>query len=81
MRGGSSSRNLPAIGNIIFNTFKSVTGRSTTRAEIAAWASSRNKYTSKKKYAEDGTWEHEEIILKPLPPEYKDIVIRDAEDE
>jgi hypothetical protein len=33
------------------------------------------KYTSKKKYAEDGTWEHEEIVLKPLNAEYNDIVI------
>lgn len=39
------------------------------------------KYTSKKKYAEDGTWEHEEIILKPLNPEYKDMVLPNAEDE
>jgi len=39
------------------------------------------KYTSKKKYAEDGTWEHEEIILKPLNPEYVDIVIPNAENE
>lgn len=39
------------------------------------------KYTSKKKYAEDGAWQHEEIVLKPLNPEYDDIVIRDAEDE
>jgi len=39
------------------------------------------KYTSKKKYAPDGTWEHEEIILKPLNPEYSDIVIPNAEDE
>jgi SOS-response transcriptional repressor LexA len=39
------------------------------------------KYTSKKKYAQDGTWEHEEIILKPLNPEYSDIVIPNAEDE
>ena len=39
------------------------------------------KYTSKKKYAPDGTWQHEEIILKPLNPEYSDIVIPNAEDE
>ena len=39
------------------------------------------KYTSKKKYAEDGTWEHEEIVLKPLNPDYKDIIITNAEDE
>jgi phage repressor protein C with HTH and peptisase S24 domain len=39
------------------------------------------KYTSKINQAEDGTWQHEEIILKPLNPEYDDIVIRDAEDE
>ncbi|MDQ7774265.1 MAG: DUF2075 domain-containing protein [Elusimicrobiales bacterium] len=39
------------------------------------------KYTSKKKYAPDGTWQHEEIVLKPLNPEYDDIVIPNAEDE
>ena len=39
------------------------------------------KYTSKIKHAQDGTWEHEEIILKPLNPEYSDIVIPNAEDE
>lgn len=39
------------------------------------------KYTSKKKYAQDGTWQHEEIILKPLNPEYRDILIPNAEDE
>ena len=39
------------------------------------------KYTSKIKQAEDGTWEHEEITLKPLNPEYSDIVIPNAEDE
>lgn len=39
------------------------------------------KYTSKKKYTQDGTWEHEEIVLKPLNQEYSDIVIPNAEDE
>ena len=39
------------------------------------------KYTSKIKHAEDGTWQHEEITLKPLNPEYSDIVIPNAEDE
>lgn len=39
------------------------------------------KYTSKKKYNKDGTWQHEEIILKPLNPDYSDIVIPNAEDE
>ncbi|MEI7481410.1 MAG: hypothetical protein WCK75_03575 [Elusimicrobiota bacterium] len=39
------------------------------------------KYTSKKKYAPDGTWQHEEIILKPLNPAYSDIVIPTVEDE
>ena len=39
------------------------------------------KYTSKINQAEDGTWQHEEIVLKPLNPEYEDIVIRNAEDE
>ncbi len=39
------------------------------------------KYASKKKYAPDGTWQHEEIVLKPLNPEYDDIVIQNAETE
>ena len=39
------------------------------------------KYTSKKKYAPDGAWQHEEIILKPLNPAYSPIVIPNAEDE
>ncbi len=39
------------------------------------------KYTSRKKYAADGTWQHEEIVLKPLNAEFEDIVIPNAEDE
>lgn len=39
------------------------------------------KYTSKIKHSEDGTWEHEEIVLKPLNPEYSDIVNPNVEDE
>lgn len=39
------------------------------------------KYTSKKKYAPDGAWQHEEIILQPLNPTYSPIVIPNAEDE
>jgi len=39
------------------------------------------KYTSKKKYAPDGAWQHEEIILQPLNPAYSPIVIPNAEDE
>lgn len=38
------------------------------------------KYTSKKKFASDGTWEHEEIILLPLNEDYPPIVIPDAEE-
>lgn len=33
------------------------------------------KYTSKKKFASDETWEHDEIILLPLNPAYAPIVI------
>ncbi len=36
------------------------------------------KYTSKKKYSPDGTWEHEEITLLPLNPEYSQISIPNA---
>ena len=36
------------------------------------------KYTSKKNYAPDGIWQHEEIILKPLNPAYSSIVIPNA---
>ena len=39
------------------------------------------KYTSKNKYAPDGAWQHEEIILQPLNPAYSPIVIPNAEDE
>ena len=39
------------------------------------------KYTSKKKYAPDGAWLHEGIILQPLNPVYSPIVIPTAEDE
>jgi DUF2075 family protein/phage repressor protein C with HTH and peptisase S24 domain len=38
------------------------------------------KYTSKKKVADDGTWEHEEITLLPLNPSYKPIIIPNAEE-
>jgi len=37
------------------------------------------KYTSIKKYNEDGTWEHEEIILHPLNNSYKPIIISNPE--
>jgi len=33
------------------------------------------KYTSNKKYAPDGTWEHDEITLLPLNPAYAPIII------
>ncbi|MFH1093029.1 MAG: DNA/RNA helicase domain-containing protein [Candidatus Omnitrophota bacterium] len=38
------------------------------------------KYTSKKKYASDGTWEHEEITLLPLNPAYAPITIPDVDE-
>lgn len=38
------------------------------------------KYTSKKKYASDGTWEHDEIKLLPLNPVYTPIVIPNSDD-
>jgi len=38
------------------------------------------KYTSVKKYNEDGTWEHEEIILHPLNNSYKPILISNPEE-
>ncbi|MFH2145521.1 MAG: DNA/RNA helicase domain-containing protein [Candidatus Omnitrophota bacterium] len=38
------------------------------------------KYTSKKKYAPDETWEHDEIILLPLNPAYAPIVIPNSND-
>ena len=37
------------------------------------------KYTSKKKFQEDGTWLHEQIILQPLNLEYTPIEIDRAE--
>ncbi len=33
------------------------------------------KYTSKKKYSSDDTWEHDEITLLPLNPDYAPIII------
>ena len=33
------------------------------------------KYTSKKVYSSDGSWEHEEIILLPINPIYEPIII------
>jgi len=38
------------------------------------------KYTSKKKYADDETWEHEEITLLPLNPDYNPIPIPNSEE-
>ncbi len=38
------------------------------------------KYTSKKKYSSDETWEHDEINLLPLNPEYAPIVIPNSND-
>jgi SOS-response transcriptional repressor LexA len=38
------------------------------------------RYTSKKKMNRDETWEHEEIALLPINPEYKPIVISNPED-
>lgn len=38
------------------------------------------KYTSKKKYAPDETWEHDEIMLLPLNPAYTPIVISNTEE-
>lgn len=38
------------------------------------------QYASEKCVTEDGGWEHTEIRLKPLNPEFEDIVIRHAEE-
>lgn len=38
------------------------------------------KYTSKKTFSPDGTWEHEEITLLPLNPAYSPIVIPNTND-
>jgi DUF2075 family protein/phage repressor protein C with HTH and peptisase S24 domain len=38
------------------------------------------KYTSKKRHSKDGTWEHEEIALLPLNPDYEPIIIPNADD-
>ncbi len=38
------------------------------------------KYTSKKKHVSDETWEHEQIMLLPINPDYKPIVISNPED-
>lgn len=38
------------------------------------------KYQSKKKFDEQGGWEHEEIVLQPLNKDYKPVVIQNADD-
>lgn len=38
------------------------------------------KYTSRKKYNKDDTWEHEEIILQPLNKSYNPIIISNPEE-
>jgi phage repressor protein C with HTH and peptisase S24 domain len=38
------------------------------------------KYTSKNKFSQDGTWEHEEITLLPLNTEYSPISIPNADE-
>ncbi len=38
------------------------------------------KYTSKKKFQEDGNWLHEQIILKPINPDYSPITIDHSEE-
>ena len=37
------------------------------------------RYSSKKKYNEDGTWQHTEIILEPINKEYEPIILSDIE--
>ncbi|MFH1878065.1 MAG: DNA/RNA helicase domain-containing protein [Candidatus Omnitrophota bacterium] len=39
------------------------------------------KYSSKKKYGKDGTWEHEEIVLSPVNISYEPIIIPVSEGE
>lgn len=36
------------------------------------------RYRSKKRYAKDGTWFHEKIILEPLNKDYKEIVLKNC---
>jgi hypothetical protein len=36
------------------------------------------RYRSRKRAVEGELWEHEEIVLEPLNPEYKSIVLRDV---
>ncbi len=38
------------------------------------------KYKSKKKFDEDGSWSHEQIILEPLNNEFKPIIIDNADE-
>ncbi len=38
------------------------------------------KYTSKKKYANDGTWKHDEIALLPINTKYEPIIIPSSEE-
>lgn len=39
------------------------------------------RYRSSKRAVEGALWEHEEIVLEPLNPEYEPIVLRDVEEE
>ena len=67
-----------------------VGSRSSCRAVLAQWNTpidsdtggkyTVKKYTSKKKYEADGSWEHEEITLLPINPAYKPIVIPSSND-
>ena len=45
-----------------------------------AGAYSIKKYSSIKKFNEDGEWEHEKIVLVPLNKDYSEIVIDENED-
>jgi DUF2075 family protein/phage repressor protein C with HTH and peptisase S24 domain len=44
-------------------------------------AYSIKKYTSRKTFAKDGTWQHEEIVLEPLNKEYTPIVIKENDSD
>jgi hypothetical protein len=71
------------IGNVIYNPFRgaNISGFHPSFVYNNGDSCTVNKYTSKKKHAEDGAWQHEEIVLKPLNPDCADMVIPNTETE
>lgn len=86
--GKSMEPNIPSGSYCIFRT--PVTGSRMNKIVLAQHSSIADvenggrytvkRYTSKKKINRNETWEHEQIALLPINPEYKPIVISNPED-